>query len=196
MKKFMNRKTMWIIVALVVIILGTYMATIANASTSQCNNNNPKNCPIPTQICDNGKHIGNPHCQPTETPSVTPTSTPGNDGGSTPTNNAPVCTVQLTNSPLLQGEVRNSPTSVTFSWWPLQGGADHYAIIYGYAADKLYFGQSNIEGSQTSITLNDLTPNAQVFAKVTAYKGACSADSGVFSSETMPLGAPATGRAE
>lgn len=40
---------------------------------NQCNSHNEDNCPVPTQICNNGEHVGNPHCLPTIGPSVIPT---------------------------------------------------------------------------------------------------------------------------
>ncbi|SRR6266496_1903337 len=53
-------------------------ALTVSAHENQCNANNPENCPIPTQICNNGEHTGNPHCQPspTSTPEVTETPIP------------------------------------------------------------------------------------------------------------------------
>lgn len=128
---------------------------------------------------------------------VTPTATPsGETAGPTATPGPAVCSIAI-DAPILQGVHRDNSTSVTFSWWPIKDGADRYAIIYGYANDKLDFGTNSIEGTQTSVQLNDLAPNAAVFAQVTAYKGACSSTSGVLGSEAnVPLGAPATGRAE
>lgn len=133
--------------------------------------------------------------EPTATPAATetPASTNGTVSSSQP--GIPACTIQITR-PILQGQERVSATSVKFSWWPNQEGADYYAISYGYSSDNLQYGQPKIDGSQTSITLNDLVPNAQVYAKVIAYKGACASESDVLSSIVLPKAAPATGRAE
>jgi hypothetical protein len=38
---------------------------------NQCNIYNLQNCPLPSQICDKGEAIGNPHCSPSEEPTVT-----------------------------------------------------------------------------------------------------------------------------
>ncbi len=50
-------------------IVSLLLVQVAHATNlDQCNANNPTNCPEPTQICNNGNHTGNPHCN-----DVTPT---------------------------------------------------------------------------------------------------------------------------
>lgn len=63
-------KYIWGAVSVIVIVLCVYMVTIANASTFPI---------VPSPVCDNGQHEGNPHCvSPTATPTPTkkPTATP------------------------------------------------------------------------------------------------------------------------
>lgn len=77
MKKFMNWKTVWITITAVIIILGTYMATVANAGYTPTPCNSDYHCkPTPTPKCDKdwGKKDWD-KCQ-TPTPTVTPTATP------------------------------------------------------------------------------------------------------------------------
>lgn len=154
---------------------------------------------------DKDKKKHKPCATPTPTPGVSeePTASPSavvtettTVAGPTATPGPAVCSIAI-DAPILQGVNRNSDTAVTFSWWPIKDGADRYAIIYGYSADKLDFGTNSIGGTQTSVQLNSLAPNAAIFAQITAYKGACSSTSGVLGSEAnVPLGAPATGRAK
>ncbi len=70
------KQTKLIIMGLITgIVLLLVLAVVAHGSQGQCNANNPTNCPIPSPICDNGEHVGNPHCI-TPTPEVTLTPTP------------------------------------------------------------------------------------------------------------------------
>jgi hypothetical protein len=50
------------------VLLAMPIAALAHGNNqNQCNANNPDNCPVPSQICDNGQAVGNPHCNPTLT---------------------------------------------------------------------------------------------------------------------------------
>lgn len=75
-----NEMIAWLIAGAIVVLLACSLIFKVQANgdhnnLNQCNRNNPENCPEPTQICGNGEHTGNPHCQPPETPSATPSAT-------------------------------------------------------------------------------------------------------------------------
>lgn len=75
-----------------------------NNNPSQCNANNPTNCPIPTVICDNGEHVGNPHCLPSSSPTEsTPTGVIEPTLGVTP---------EVSVSPTATPEATLAPTEV------------------------------------------------------------------------------------
>lgn len=132
-----------------------------------------------------------PSVEPSAIPTDVPVTTVNNSSG---TKENPTCTEKIS-TPLLQGVERLSPTSVKFSWWPVEA-ADKYAVTYGYDRDHMNYGQSSIDKSQNSIVLNDLQSNVNITAKVVAYRGICSSESNELSSIVVPKGAPATGRAE
>lgn len=66
-----NKKWMWFGI-MVLFIIGMFAFLNHQAGATGCNSNNPDNCPLPSPICDNGEHTGNPHCHPTVTPTITP----------------------------------------------------------------------------------------------------------------------------
>ena len=68
----MNKALLYGIIAAGVVVFMAYLFIVrpAGANQGQCNANNPTNCPIPSPICDNGEHVGNPHCI-TPTPTIT-----------------------------------------------------------------------------------------------------------------------------
>lgn len=103
MKKFII--VIIVILALAVFtVIHSYQAGAHQYNWNQCNENNPENCPVPSVICGNGEHVGNPHCipditdeptgevtpteeitptvevTPTATPEATPTTSPSNNG--------------------------------------------------------------------------------------------------------------------
>lgn len=90
MRKFIT------LIAILLIILGFLVSRVsATQGDYNCNSNNEENCPIPTQICENGEHTGNPHCNPspTVTPEpteeVTPTVEPSPEATPSPTTTQP-----------------------------------------------------------------------------------------------------------
>lgn len=79
----MSTKNKWLTIGLTSVLVLLSLFYKDQVTASQCNINNEENCPIPSPICDNGEHVGNPHCvsptpiQPTIT--LTPTSKPCNE---------------------------------------------------------------------------------------------------------------------
>lgn len=222
----MRNKIIWIIVALIVIVFGTYMATVANATTLQlCHGDYKINCITPTPKVDCDKEHGHNYGKedrdkcPTSTPTITPTPTvkpcftwidekivpcisptttptpiaspsatptPGNNnsrgsGGDGQSNQAPrpaVCEIPF-QAPILQGFSADGNGSVTFSWWP-SPNVTKYSITYGYAPDKLIYGEDNIPSTSTSLQINGLTPGQNVWAQVQAWQGGCEESSNLF----------------
>lgn len=72
------KKKLVIGASIIVIAFSSFVgfASANQQNLNQCNSNNPWNCPAPTEICNNGQHTGNPHCNPTATPTTKPTATP------------------------------------------------------------------------------------------------------------------------
>lgn len=62
---------------LTVAISTLILSKVSATNLDQCNANNPENCPNPTQICNQGNDVNNPHCiTPTVTSNCTPSPIP------------------------------------------------------------------------------------------------------------------------
>lgn len=101
MKKYL------LIISLVLSIFAFAGVAFAHERNSeQCNEHNPWNCPLPTQICDKGEHWNNPHCiSPTPIIVLSPSCIPTQIQEDTPTA-SPSAEVTGEISP----EVTQSPT--------------------------------------------------------------------------------------
>jgi hypothetical protein len=193
-----------IIISILVLVFGSMLvlnlAFAQGYNEDQCNANNPENCPIPTVICGNGEHVGNPHCiEPTVSPTTTPipTGIPGCDGDCTTPTPTPTptevknestiadvtssnvsqaessCTASL-NAPLLQGFKQTSQTSVWWNWWASKTpGIDHQWVEYGYSQGNYPYNVT-VGNDITGFEIGAQDPNAlQHWARVCVQKGAC-----------------------
>ncbi len=93
-----------------------------NPQQTGCNSNNPKNCPTPAPknlplnpICGQGKHTGNPHCQPapSNTPEPKPSSTVTATATATQTSTVPTVTNTVTSTPVPGNSTQNNATTAT-----------------------------------------------------------------------------------
>lgn len=127
------------------------------------NANNPKNDPGVTQICGNGNHTGNPHCQPpaTNPPTEPPTNPPGTQPPGNPPGNDPgVTPVATVTCPCNSGWMKMIPTvnqmyTVIFT----DSNGEHTYNIEVYTGDAKSNGLT-LTGSQGCAVKVDLE-NAQ-----------------------------------
>jgi hypothetical protein len=188
MKKRTAQLTLFVFLILGVSFIGVTLTHAGNKGSSGAINSvefNPKpSCtPTPTDTATGSAILDTPVA--TSDSVVTPVSTPTNGNvvpqtsvnTSSPSQGSSqaTCTTPIA-APLLQGFKRNSPTSVTFSYWPSKD-ASSYVLAYGYSKDNLPYGIPFIPSSQTSVIVNDLKPNVSVWGTVYAVNGACSSQS-------------------
>lgn len=77
------------------------------------------------------------------------------------------CVGDAPKEPLMLGFKRVNPTTVAFSWWPVDG-VDHYSMIYGYSEDNLSYGIPYLAKEATSVDVSNLEANKTVFARLMA----------------------------